>query len=565
MVEEGLVSFEHGDALWRWDLDAIHSRGYTDNVVDLMVAKLKRLSATTQKALQQFACIGNSAESAVLSAVLETPEQGTETALWEALQLELIVRSEDSFRFAHDRVQEAAYSLIAEEARDEAHLRIGRLLHAHTPPEKREETIFEIVNQLNRGGELITTEDVLFPRAERHLIAGKRAKASTAYVSALKYFIAGEVRLMNDVWERRHDLVFQLELNRSECEFLTGEPAAAAERVEALRACAAGTVELAMATCLAIDIYMALGQIDRAVAVGRDYLRHLAIDWPLRPTEEQVRSEYERVWSHLGSRAIEDVLDLPLISDPTSIATLDVLTKLLPAALHVDVNLFFMVVCRAVSLSIEHGNNDGSCFCYVWLSTVAGLKFGDYQNAFRFAQLGYDLVEKHGLKRFQARTYLTFAVISMPWMKHVVACGDVARRAFEIANKAGDLSYAVFSLLALPPLLLGAGIPLEEVEHEAESGLVFAQNANFGLFAPLANLQLGLIRTLRVSTSRFGSIDLAVFEDFVFVGHLDSQSEFVCCWYWIAKLQVRFFAGNFASAIEASSECPAASLAHAGH
>ena len=212
-----------------------------------------------------------------------------------------------------------------------------------------------------------------------------------------------------------------------------------------LRSRVTDAVELATATSLGIDIYLALGQIDCGIALGRDYLRHLAIDWPLHPTEEQVQSEYQRIWSQLGSRAIEDVMDLPLMSDPASIGTLDVLTKLLPAALHIDVNLFALVVCRAVSLSIEHGNNDGSCFCYVWLSTVAGLRFGDYESAFRFGQLGYDLVEKRGLKRFQARTYDTFAVISMPWMKHLRACCDVARRAFEIANKAGDITYAVFS------------------------------------------------------------------------------------------------------------------------
>jgi len=106
-----------------------------------MVAKLNRLPATTQKAFQQLACVGSSAEISILAAVLEKSEQETEAALWEALQLELIIRSEDSYRFAHDRVQEAAYSLIAEEARAEAHLRIGRLLHAHTPPEKREEAV----------------------------------------------------------------------------------------------------------------------------------------------------------------------------------------------------------------------------------------------------------------------------------------------------------------------------------------------------------------------------------------------------------------------------------------
>ena len=137
-----------------------------------------------------------------------------------------------------------------------------------------------------------------------------------------------------------------------------------------------------MATCLGIDIYLAVGQVHRAVAVGRDYLRHLAIDWPVHPTEEQVRSEYQRVWSQLGSRPIEDVIEFPLMSDPGLIIALDVLTKVLPTALHIDVNLFAWVVCRAVSLSIEHGNNDGSCFCYVWFSTIAGLRFGDYESAF---------------------------------------------------------------------------------------------------------------------------------------------------------------------------------------
>ena len=133
---------------------------------------------------------------------------------------------------------------LREEAGAEAHLRIGRLLHAHIPPEKREEAIFEIVNQYNRGAGLITSENERFQVAELNLVAGKRAKASTATASALKYFIAGEALLTDAAWERRHDLIFQLELHRAECEFLTGEPAIAAERVELLRSRAADTVEL---------------------------------------------------------------------------------------------------------------------------------------------------------------------------------------------------------------------------------------------------------------------------------------------------------------------------------
>ncbi|HTB15996.1 MAG TPA: PAS domain-containing protein, partial [Bryobacteraceae bacterium] len=552
LVEERLITFDHGNARWRWDLDAIHAKGFTDNVVDLMVAKLNRLSATSQKALQQLACVGNSAEISTLAAVLETSEQETEAALGEGLQLELIVRSEDGWRFVHDRVQEAAYSLIAGEARAGAHLRIGRLLHAHIPPEKREEGIFEIVNQYNRGAGLITSENERFQVAELNLIAGKRARGSTAYASALQYFIAGQALLTNECWDRRHDLVFQLELHRAECEFLTGELTIAAEHMEMLRTRASGAVELAMATCVGIDVCMTLGQMDRAITVCLDYLQHLAIDWPLHPTEEQVRTEYQRIWSQLGGRAIEEVIDLPLMSDPTSIATMDVLIRVSAPALFTDSNLYALVICRAASLSIERGNNDGSCLTYVWFSTVARHWFGDHENAFRFGQLGFDLFEKRGSKRFQAQTHVSVGNSVLPWMRHLSACSKVMRQAFEIANKAGELTWAAYSRLALVTQQIAAGDPLIEVQSVAESSAAFAQKAKFGLLIFIINTQLGIVRTLRGSTTKFGSFDHTDFDETAFELHLGSYPALVHCWYWIRKLQARFFANDFASALEAS-------------
>src|SRR5580698_1461268 len=557
LVEEELVTFDHGDARWRWDLDAIRAKGYTDNVVDLMVDKLNRLPVTTQKALQQLASIGNSAESAVLSAVLETSEQETEAALWEALQSELIVRSEGSYRFAHDRVQEAAYSLIAGEARAQAHLRIGRLLAAHISPERRDEAIFEIVSQYNRGafspgGGLVTSEDECVQVAELNLIAGKRAKGSTAYVSALQYFIAGQALLTNACWEHRHDLIFQLELHRAECEFLTGELTVAAEHVEMLRTRASGAVELAMATCVGIDVYMTLGQMDRAIAVCLDYLQRLAIDWPHHPTENQVKREYQRIWSQLGGREIEEVIDLPLMSDPTSIATMDVLIRVSAPALFTDSNLYALVICRAASLSIERGNNDGSCLTYVWFSTIARHWFGDHKNAFRFGQLGFDLFEKRGSKRFQAETYVSVGNSVLPWMRRLSSCSKVMRQAFEIANKVGELTWAAYSRLALVTQQIAAGDPLIEVQSVAESSAAFAQKAKFGLLIFIINTQLGIVRTLRGSTTKFGSFDHTDFDETAFELHLGSYPALVHCWYWIRKLQARFFANDFASALEAS-------------
>src|SRR5262249_48784251 len=191
-----------------------------------------------------------------------------------------------------------------EELRAEAHLRIGRLLAAHTPPEQREEAIFDLVNQLKRGAALITSRGEREQLAEFNLLAGKRAQASTAYASGIKYLDADAALLLDGYWAPRHDLTFQLELQRAECEFLPGQSTAAEERLSMLSSRAANTVELATVTCLRVDLYTALDQSDRAVAVCLDYLRHLGVECSPHPTRKEVEQEYQRLWSQLGSRPI---------------------------------------------------------------------------------------------------------------------------------------------------------------------------------------------------------------------------------------------------------------------
>ncbi len=556
LADEGLLTFDHDAARWSWDLNRIHAKGYTDNVVDLMVGKLARLPVKTRAALQQLACLGNIAQITILSIVHGTSEEELHSDLWEAVRLDLIIRLEGVYRFVHDRVQEAAYSLIPADLRPEAHLRIGRLLATHTPPEKREEAIFEIVNQLNRGATLITEQGEREQLADLNLIAGQRAKASTAYASALTYLTAAAALLADDAWERQRELAFALELNRGECEFLTGALAESEQRLAALSTRAATTVERATVTCLRADLYTALDQSGRAIAVGLDYLRHLGIDWSPHPTDEEARREYERIWSQLGGRTIEELVDLPLMSDPASLATLDVLTKLGPPAFFTDENLFSLVACRAINLSLERGLSDGSCPHFVWLGAVAGARFGDYKAAFRFGQLGYELVEKRRLKRFQARTYNNFAVQVLPWTRHVKAVRDLLRRAFEAANKIGDLTFAAYSCSNLNANLLAAGDPLVEVQREVEHGLAFVQRARFGSIVDHISIQLGLVRTLRGLTPKFGSFDDEQFDELRlerrFAGNPDlAGAEYE---YLIRKLQARFIAGDYASAVEASAK-----------
>ena len=555
LADEGLLTFDHDPARWRWDPDRIHAVGYTDNVVDLMVGKLTRLPRVTQTTLQQLACLGNVAEIATLGMIRGTSEQAVHADLWEAVRQELVLHVDGTFKFIHDRVQEAAYSLIPEGLRAAAHLRIGRLLTAHTPPEKRDEAIFEIVNQVNRGATLITERNEREQLAELNLIAGKRAKASTAYASALTYFVAGASMLPEDCWEHRHELMFALELNRAECEFLTGALTEAEQRLAMLSTRAASTVERATVASLRVDLYTTLDQSSRAVAVGLEYLRHLGIDWSPHPTEADARREYGRIWSQLGNRTIESLIDLPLMSDPASLATLDVLTKIGPPAFYTDANLRALVTCRAVNLSLERGHCDASCAAYAFLGMIAGPRFGDYQAAYRFGRLGYDLVEERGLTHFQARTYMDFGNLVMPWTRHVRVGRDLVRRAFEAANKIGDLTYAACCGNELNTNFLVAGDPLAEVEREAEHGLAFAQKARFSLVIDLITIQLGLIRTLRGLTPKFGSFNDAQFDERRIERRLTAnpdlaRPEFS---YWTRKLQACFFAGDYASAVAASS------------
>jgi PAS domain S-box-containing protein len=554
LAEEGLLTLDHGATRWSWDLNRIYSKGYTDNVVDLMVGKFGRLPADTRIALQHLACLGSVAAITMLSMVLQTSQQQLDAALLPALSLGLVERLGEAYKFAHDRVEEAAYSLIPEESRAEFHLLIGRLLLLQTPPERREEMIFEIVNQLNRGNILMTAREEREQLAELNLIAGNRAKAATAYDSALLYLNAGATLLQPDCWERRRQLAFALELNRSECEFLTGVLAEAEQRLISLSARAATVVERASVACLLIDLYTTLDQSSRAVAVGLDFLRHLGIDWSPHPTEEEARREYKRFWSQLGSRTIEDLIELPLMSDPAPLATLDVLTKLVAPAFYTDGDLLALITCRAVNLSLERGNSDGSCFAYVLLGSFAGPRFGNYQAGYRFGRLGCDLVERRGLMRFQARAYMDFGNVVLPWTKHVRAGRDLVRRAFEAANKTGDLTYAAFCGNQLTTNLLAAGDSLDDAQREAENGLAFAQKARFGSVIDRMTAQLSLIRTLRGLTPTFGSFDDDQFDELGIERHFSENPHLAVaeCWYWVRKLQARYFAGHYASAVDAS-------------
>ena len=453
--------------------------------------------------------MGNSAEFDMLRMVYQGSIEELHDHLWEAVRTGLIFRSDDAYRFLHDRVQEAAYSLIPKELRAEAHLRIGMLLAEHTPPAKRDEAIFEIVNQLNRGSHLITSDEDRERVADLNLIAGRRAKTSTAYASALKYLSAGQALLAEETWERNYALVFAIEYLIAECELLTAEMGAAEIRLAQLTERARTRHDFCVVTRLRLTLYTTLDRCDRSVDVFLEWLRRDGTTWSNHPTREDVMHEYERIWTLLGSRQIEDLLGVPLITDRDVLDTLDVFTEIATPSILFDEHFSSLVACRLVTLSLEHGNSDAAPFAYVWFAMFVGPRFNNYEAGFRFGQLGYDLVEKRGLTRYQARTYMSMGAMVKPWAEHAASGRELVRRAFDLAYRIGDLTFASYSWDQLITICLAVGDPLAEVQMEAENGLAFAKRARFGLVIELCGGQLGLIRSLRGLTPSLGSLDHA--------------------------------------------------------
>ncbi len=288
LAEEGLLTFDHRDARWSWDLEKIRAKGFTDNVAELMLGKLRRLPAATRDTLKQLACLGNEAAIEMLATVQDGGEAVLDAALWPAVRAGLVSRLPGTYRFLHDRIQEAAYALIPEISRPAAHLAIGRRLVAGTPAEAIAERVFEIVGQLNRGAGLITAVEERERMAELNLLAGQRAKASTAYASALAYLTAGAGFMQDDAWRRRPRFAFALTFHLAECEFLTGAADKAEARLSALLRRTESLPDLAAITQLRLQLFLALGQRERAVEVGLDYLRRAGVEYSAHPTKEDV-------------------------------------------------------------------------------------------------------------------------------------------------------------------------------------------------------------------------------------------------------------------------------------
>jgi PAS domain S-box-containing protein len=557
LADERLLAFDPAASAWQWNIDRIRAKSYTDNVVDLLTGKLKRLSSTTQEVLKQFACLGNVAEIATLSLVHGMTAEATQAALWEAVHAGLVIHQGSACKFLHDRIQQAAYSLIPEEDRAGVHLRIGRVLLARMVQNDLADDLFDVANQLNRGAGLLVDPDEKAQVAAIELRAGQKAKASSAYASACTYLSTGMSLLGREGWMSRYELAFALWLERAECEYLSGDFDEAERLISELLERGVSKIDKAAAYRLKIELHVVKSENPKAIESALECLRLFGIEMPVHPTREQVDAEYEKVWNNLGERPIESLIDLPPMTDPEMRAAMGVLLVLSSPAYFTDINLVRLHLCHMLNVTMKYGTTDASTHAYSWFGTTLGSAYRRYVDGYRFGKLACDLVEKHKFLGYRARTYFSMEMVVL-WTQPIGIALNYIRAAFRSGVDGGDLNIACFSCNHTITDLLTRGDHLDGVWRESERGLDFVRKARFRDAIDIIVSQQRFIENMRGRSASFSTFSDALFDETAFEAQLtEERMATMVCWYWIFKLQARFLSSDYDAAIAAAGKAKA--------
>jgi PAS domain S-box-containing protein len=553
LAEEGLLTFDSITQAWQCDMDRIRAKSYTDNVVDLMAEKLKRLACTTQEAVKQLACLGNVTRTTNLALVQGTTEEAMHAALWEAIHAGLIIREDSVYKFLHDRIQQAAYSLIPEEQRAAVHLRIGRALLASMTADELAEHLFDVANHFIRGAARLIDRDEKVQVAAIELRAGRKAKASAAYASACVYLAAGMDLIGSDGLDDpcQYELAFALCLERAECELLSGDFDEAEHLIYQLIQKGTSRIDKAAAYRLKCHLHIIKSEKPQGVDAALECLRLFGIDMPTHPTREEVQAEYEVVWRNLKEQSIESLVDLPLMTDLEMHAAMRVFAFLTGPALYTDINLYHLHFCKMVNLSLRYGISDAATFGYAGFGVILCLPFRRYVEGCRFGKLACDLVEKHGFAAYKARVYLSMEMVAL-WTRPIEFGLELTRAAFRAGAESGDLAFACYSCMHLITDLLTQGVHLDEVWRESEACLDFVRKGKYLDAADAVIGQQQLIRNLRGQTLAFSTFSDEEFDEKSFEARLtEDRMTPLISRYWILKVQARFMSGDYRAGLAA--------------
>lgn len=474
--DQGWFRLDPANGRWQWDMAHIEAAGITDNVVDLMAGKISRMSPSTRQALQIAACIGNRFSLTVLAAIQDRSEMATSSDLWESIQEGLVVTAKTEFRFLHDRVQQAAYSLIAPEDIRPLHLKIGRQLWHHASPAELDERLFDITGHLNTVLVLIDDPDERFQCSMLNLQAGRKAKAATAYEPALRLFQAAADLLAADCWTAHYHHTLEIYRERADAAYLLSQFVAAEADLNEALTHAADRYDQADIYLQKIIQYNQLGKYNEMVEVARTALRLFGATLPdpsdearLQADFEQQMAEYSRL---LNQRPIGDLIGLDDVADREQDGIIRLMAILTDGTYIAIPSLFPHLVMEVVNRSMRYGHNAMSAIGFAWATVLIVRQFGNYQDAYALGALAMRLNERYPNPRIRAQVTFLYAVCALHWVQPLADQIAVYQQAYQYGIENGNLVFAGYARTMIPKTTLAA-LTVDRALEECAISLAF--------------------------------------------------------------------------------------------
>jgi predicted ATPase len=405
--QDGLLVFDAAARKWTWDASRLEARVATDNVIDIMIHKIKRLPGQTQAALRIAACVGHTFDRDALARVAQRApaeiESDLEHAVHEGLLVTLDVSNDNEasaptdvrYRFLHDRVQQAVYGLIDDRDKQEMHLQIGRMLLAMKGGDNpTAERSFALVQHLNLGSDLMSDEDERRALAKLNAVAGRKALDAAAHEMAATYLEKARSLLGIHGWEADQPTMHRAQLGLAECEFLRGRFDEAFQLLEPLEEHARSVLDRVSARTLRTIVLTNLNRLPDAIACSVETARMLGVELPTDRSAvgPAIRAAFAAVRAALGGRSIESLADLPAMRDPEKLALVDVLSKTIPSAFQLrSAQLGVLIALTTMRLVLEHGNAPSSPFVFAGYGVAHLAITNDAATAFRYGEVGLEL------------------------------------------------------------------------------------------------------------------------------------------------------------------------------
>jgi signal transduction histidine kinase len=455
--------------------------GITDNVVELMIGKVKKLPESTQQALRLAACVGASFDLNTLSIISEKSPHQISLELTPALQSGLILRTSEldeellvqDYKFLHDRVQQAAYALIDEAQKQVVHLQIGRLLLQNSAPERLSEEIFKIVDHLNLGiGAGTGTLHLLTHQQERdeiaklNVLAGQKAKAATAYAAAIKYFDVGRELLSANSWQNSYDLTLAIHEEAVEAAYLNGDFIAMDQLAEVVLNHAKTVLDKVKVYDVKIQAAGAQGNLKEALKIGLQVLKLLGVILPEEPSQLHIQRGFEETASLYAGQEIEELINLPDMTEPEPQAAIYILSSISAAAYIAAPELMLLIVLSMVNLSIQYGHSTWSAFSYACYGLILCGVVQDIELGYKFGKLSLTLVEQLDAKRGKARALEVLGAHVMHWKEHFRETLPIVSEGYQSGVETGEFEFAAYCAFFVCDHSYFIGHELTELEQK---------------------------------------------------------------------------------------------------